>query len=134
MNTDQTAKPSEPGNAFTRLLSEFRDGASLSELSEKLQLLVAAVRETGRKGKLTYTLSVKSAATGNEALIVLDEIELKAPRMERDVAIFFATEENRLQRDNPKQMRLDLRTVERPAVELKEVPPAAAPMPAAALA
>jgi hypothetical protein len=110
-------------NAFTRLLSEFREGASLAELSTKLEGLVAAVRETGRKGKLTYTLMIRPASSGNEALVLLDEIEVKAPRADRDGAIFFATDENRLQRDNPKQMKLELREVEKPAApEVKELP------------
>jgi hypothetical protein len=110
-----------PGNAFTHLLSQFRSGASLAELSERLQRLVAAVRETGQKGKLIYTLTIKPAATGNQALLVVDAIETKEPKLERDQAVFFATEENTLQRDNPQQRNLDLRTVERPVSEIREV-------------
>lgn len=113
----------QPGNAFTRLLCEFREGASQSELSKALETLVGAVRETGRKGKLRYTLTIKPAAHGNEALAIADNIELDAPRQERDQSIFYATTENRLQRDNPKQMRLELREVARAIdVEVRDVP------------
>lgn len=112
-----TAK--EPSNFFVHLLTEFRDGESISELSEALQCLVAAVRDTEKKGTLTYIIKV---APQGEAVVVTDEIKLKAPEMTRDASIFFATEENTLQRDNPNQRHLEFREVQRPAQEVREVP------------
>jgi hypothetical protein len=109
----------EQGNCFSRLLSEFREGESQAELSEQLQEVVAAVRDTGKPGKLTYTIIVKPS--GN-AIVVTDEIKTKVPQMPRDASIFFATDQNTLQRENPNQKRLDLRTVERPVQEVKEAP------------
>lgn len=114
----QTTQVPEPSNAFSRLLSEFRDGESLAELSEKLQELVAAVRDTGKPGRLVYTLIVKPS--GN-AHVVTDQITGKIPEMPRDAAIFFATEECTLQRDDPNQKKLDLREVTRPGQEVREV-------------
>ncbi len=114
----ETEPETTPSNAFSRLLSEFRNGESLNELSEKLQELVGAVRDTGKPGKLVYTLIVKPS--GN-AHVVTDLITGKIPEMPRDASIFFATEECTLQRDDPDQKKLDLREVERPAAEVREV-------------
>lgn len=119
-------------NSFTRLLHEFREGATAAELSNALGSLVQAVRTTGRKGKLKYTLTIRPVGMGNEALSLEDNIELDCPRQQRDQAIFFATDENRLQRDNPKQMKLELRQIDRAPVELREVPGAFQPHEGAA--
>ncbi len=115
------AEPIEAAsNAFARLLQEFHDGDSLAELSENLQTLVASVKETKQQGKLIYTLTIRPS--GN-AIVVTDKIELKEPKDEREAAIFFATEQNTLQREDPNQRKLDLREVKRPAQEMREVTP-----------
>lgn len=110
MEAIETTKQ-EPSNAFTRLLSEFRDGQSIAELSEALQACVAAARDTGKVAELKYT--VKFTPSGN-AIVVTDKVDIKLPVVDRDQAIFFPTEQNTLQRDNPAQKTLDLRTVEKP--------------------
>ena len=116
-------------NMFLNTLQEFRNGESIAELSENLQSLVAAVRETGKKGTLTYTVKISPQG---DAVVLTDDIKLKAPELPRDASIFFATEEGVLQRDNPNQRKLDLREVERPKVqEVREVT-AAAPVAVAA--
>lgn len=112
-----------PSNAFTRMLSEFRDGETLAELSDSLQQLVAAVRETNTAGKLVFTLKVTPRGTAN--VEITDDITLKAPKLPRENAIFFVTEDNTLCRDNPQQRTFDLRTVEKPQVEVREVKAAA---------
>jgi hypothetical protein len=117
MNEKTSEQILEPSNSFSSLLAEFRDGESLNELSEKLQMLVAAVRDTDKPGKLIYTLIVKPS--GN-AQVVTDKIDLKAPEAPREAAIFFATDECTLQRDNPNQRQLALREVQKPEPEIRE--------------
>lgn len=108
----------ETSNAFTRLLAEFRDGATISELSDGLQQVVAAVKDTGRPGKIIFTLKIQQS--GN-AMVVTDDITVKAPKLDREKAVFFATDQNTLQRDNPRQRVFELRTVEKPEVEVRNL-------------
>jgi hypothetical protein len=108
-----------PSNAFSHLLSEFNEGQSLTELTEAMQKCVGAANDTGKVSQLRYT--IKFTPSGN-AIVVTDKIELKLPEVERTQAIFFPTEQNTLQRDNPAQRSLDLRTVEKPEpAEVREV-------------
>ena len=117
--TETTEEIKTPNNAFSNLLSQFRDGESLHELSDKLALLVEAVRSTGKPGKLSYTLILKPS--GDAVVVTDDEVKLKIPTAPREAAIFFVTEEATLVRDNPNQRQLELREVKKPApAELKE--------------
>lgn len=102
-------------NAFARWLAEFRDGESLNELTEAMQECVGAARETNKPAELKF--SIKFTPNG-DAICVTDKIETKLPKEEREKCIFFPTEENTLQRDNPRQKTLDLRTVEKPRQEV----------------
>lgn len=105
-----------PSNAFVQLLTEFPQ--SMQELSEGLQACVASVKDTGKPAELRYVLKI--SASGN-AMIVTDDIKTKIPVNKRDSAVFFPNENNGLQRDNPQQRTLDLRTVEKPEVEVRDV-------------
>jgi hypothetical protein len=111
--------PDEASNSFSRLMSEFRNGQTLSELSEVLQRLSLAVKDTGKTGSVTYKVIVKPS--GN-ALIVTDQISAKIPEAPRDAAVFFATEAGVLQREDPDQRKLDLREVKKPEPEVRELP------------
>lgn len=90
----------------------------MAELSEALQNIVAAVRDTNKPGKLVYT--VVFTPSGN-AIVVNDKVEVKAPLSERDASIFFATDSNTLQRDNPAQKTLNLREIEKPVIEIRNL-------------
>jgi len=116
----------ELSNSFGRLMSEFRNGGSGAELSEKLQALTLAVQQTGKTGSITYKIIVKPS--GN-ALVVTDQITAKIPEAPRDAAVFFATEEGVLQREDPNQRKLDLREVNKEVVEVRELPRLAAAGP-----
>ena len=105
-------------NAFTRLLQDFRDGESLSELSEVMQKCVAAARETGKSATLKYEITFSPQGNG---IVVTDKVNEKIPQPDREGGIFFADENNNLTKDNPNQKKLDLREVviQKPE-ELKE--------------
>jgi len=99
-------------NAFARTLQEVRSGHCLQEASEKLQELVSQVRLTGRSGELVVRLKVKPASRGEAVtLMVEDDVSVKLPRLERGTTVFYASEENVLQRNDPRQGELELRTV-----------------------
>ena len=111
------------------MLREIRHGASLFELSEELNKLVAAVRATGKPGELTYTLKVSPASQGDVVTVQLsDQIRPKLPKPARAASIFYAGDNGLLQRSDPRQRTFDLREVPKPAVGVRQVPPRAAQM------
>ena len=101
-------------NSFVNTLCQIREGDSVDELSLKLQELVAAVRENGKAGTLTLAIKVKPGTVRGRigTIIIEDDITVKPPRKAKDESLFFATDENTLQRTDPNQPELTLRTVE----------------------
>lgn len=112
-------KQETTSNSFVNTFCQIREGDSVSEASDKLQELVAAVRETGRPGTLTIAIKVKPGTTrGRIGTIILeDDIAAKLPKKEKDESLFFATDDNTLQRTDPNQPELSLKTVEGGKVE-----------------
>lgn len=87
---------------FTTFLGELRRGKTLAELDESLRAVVAAVRETGKPGKLSLTITIK--ANGAEGVVdVMDAVKTTIPQHDRGKSIFFATPENHLERNLPRQ-------------------------------
>jgi hypothetical protein len=99
-------------NGFEVTLREMRGGRSLNELSEKLAELVAAVKQTGKAGSITYKLKVKPASAGDLVTLQLeDDLKPKIPELARGASIFFADDANVLQRTDPRQKEFTLTTV-----------------------
>lgn len=96
---------------FLDTLRDLRGGNVHDELSDALQEVVAAVSAEGKAGKLTLTISVKPAGAGQGALLVVDDIKIAVPKPTNGGTIFYATPDNNLQREDPKQSRLPLRDV-----------------------
>lgn len=114
---------SEVSNTFEMTLREIRGGGALTELSTKLAELVAAVRATGKAGKLRLEIAVTPASRGEAVCLMLDDdISLKLPRLEKASSIFFATDQNLLQRQDPRQKEFELREVNPAPQEIREVP------------
>lgn len=89
---------------FVDTLRDLRAGRTLDELANQLNEVVAAVRDTGKAGKITITLSVKPASKGDVDTIMIDDVvKVSAPTADRGTTIFFATPENNLQRQHPNQ-------------------------------
>lgn len=109
--------------SFVSTIQEIREGGAVDELTDALANLVAAVRATGRKGKLTFTLTVKLAGKGDSNVLMLeDETKIAPPAIERGTSVFFATDDNVLQRNDPRQPELKgLRQVtQHPAAQPRE--------------
>lgn len=95
---------------FQRFLREHQAGSTLQTLSDALQDLVAAVTEEGRAGKLTFTISMKPIGKG-EGLEVGCDVKLAPPKPTVGVSIFYATPENSLVRNDPRQETMELREI-----------------------
>ena len=108
---------------FPETILQINNGATVAELSEALEKVVAAVRAAGKSGSITLTLKVAPAGKGNtEVLMIESQVRTKLPEPDRGMTIFYATEDNRLVRNDPRQQMLPLRVVdiEHPK-QLKEV-------------
>lgn len=98
-------KPDVVNADFLAFVQEINKGTSAAELSEALQEIVRAVRETGRPGELIFRLKVKPVdSTDGNQVTVEDDITTKLPRHRRKASLFFATRQNTLTRNNPDQM------------------------------
>ena len=109
---------------FQETILQIQNGATLAELSEELRKVVAAVRETGKAGALTLTLKVVPASRGaTDVLMIESQVKAKLPERERGRTVFYATDDNQLVRNDPKQQMLPLRVVDINAErsELREV-------------
>lgn len=98
---------------FMDFLREHRSGATHEDLSDRLQELVAAVSEENKGGKLVLTITVKPMGKG-DGLEVGADIKLAPPLPVPGTSIFFASVDNNLVRQDPRQQ----------AMELREAPPA----------
>ena len=105
---------------FTDTIGALRFGTLSDELTDKLRDLVATCAATGRNGALTLTLQLKPGKGGQ--IEVFDEIKVKLPKEEKGSSLMFATPENNLQREDPRQLQLDgLRTVDMNTGEIRKV-------------
>ena len=95
---------------FHDFLREHRGGLTHDELSDALQELVAAVTAEGKAGKLTLVIGIKPMGKG-DGLEVTAEIKLVPPKETPGAAIFFASPENNLVRQDPRQQTLELREI-----------------------
>lgn len=108
-------------NHFTRVLAEFRNGQSISELSAALQTAVASARETGKPAKLIYTIKIVPGQSEDGAVAILDEIKTKIPEPTRKTGIFFADDDNVLHRDNPRQREMKFEEVKSEPQEVVDI-------------
>lgn len=105
-------------NAFVKTLTDLRKGQTVSELSDALTELVEACKRTGKKGEMTLKLKLTPSSDG-ETIIIQDDPTVKLPRMDRKNTTFFTTEDNRLQRNNPKQQEFDPKVIPNGEAEVK---------------
>lgn len=109
--TDPRPDPAAPGvedrpRDFALFLMEHARGRSHDELSAALRALVLAVAETGKPGKLTYTLTIRPQAKVEGAVLIADTIKSSLPEFDRPESIFFATASGDLTRTDPHQAAL----------------------------
>lgn len=95
---------------FMDFLRDHRNGLTHDQLSDHLQALVAAVTAEGKKGELVIKIAVKPMGKG-DGLEVTADIVAKPPKETPGSAIFFATPENNLVRQDPRQQTMELREI-----------------------
>jgi hypothetical protein len=84
--------------------------------------LVAAVKETGKGGTLTYAIKITPLKkTGGDVLEVQDAVKLTLPTPDRDTALFYTDDHGNLSKSDPNQPTFE-QLRELPPVAVKSVP------------
>ena len=107
MSTTTESKPEDEVQTrpFADIVRALNRGRTHTELSRQMQLLVAAVEETGKGGSITLTIKV-SPTKSDGVLEVVDNVTVKAPTHTRAASLFYADDDHNLVRDNPRQESL----------------------------
>lgn len=106
---------------FTDTLVKLRYGTLHDDLTDALNQLTSDVTRTGKVGQITLTIKLKP--TNNSGQIeIIDDIKVQTPKENKGTSIMFATPENNLVRDDPRQLKLEgLRSVDMETGELRKV-------------
>lgn len=105
--------------AFVDVVRQLDGGACYENLTAQLAEIVQGVIATRKMGELSLKLSVKP--NGENSVSITESVKLKVPEPPRAQTIFFTTVDGDLLRDDPRQAKLPLRSVDEPARELREV-------------
>ncbi|MFC3980201.1 hypothetical protein [Streptosporangium jomthongense] len=116
MTTPEQVRP------FADVLRDIRNGQVSDEAAAAMQQLVAAVREHGKKGTVTLTLTVEPMKGNEAALMVVGEVTVKAPKAPPRAAVFFADTAGNLLRDDPRQAAIPgLRVLDKTTDQPKDI-------------
>lgn len=93
------------GKQFNQVFAELRGGLVQKQASDHLQELVKRVKDSGRKGSITITLSIEPHGKDNMEAYVYAKVTSKLPPAPEiaDASVFFATDKGDLLRDHPDQ-------------------------------
>lgn len=100
----------EPKNSFSLVLGELQNGHCVNELSETLESLIEQVRDRNGSAELTLKIKMKPR-NGGKQIDVEHTITKKEPKKPTPSTLFYTTEANALQRNDPDQRTLDLREI-----------------------
>lgn len=94
---------------ITDTLRHLGAGCLMDDAAEALSGLVLAVDSTGKVGKLTIEISLRKATAG--ALAVTGSIKVKKPAEPPMESLMFPTPEGNLLTEDPRQQKLELKSV-----------------------
>jgi hypothetical protein len=110
----------KPQSDFYQLLIEMRSGRVLQDINQKFNTVLAAVLDTGSKGKVTIDLNIEPGRMGAGGAVLEIElshnIKMKTPEHDIGKAVFFVNKQGVLTREDPEQTALFAE-----AAQIKEV-------------
>lgn len=111
---NQNTQTNEPpiNNHFLNMLQGHREGTAITELSEAMAKATEAALLTGRPGSVILKFTFKPAGKVAGAVVIEDDITTKLPKAEKVNSIFYF-HDGALVRDNPKQLKMEFKPVER---------------------
>ena len=112
---------------FRALFGELRYGQTEIEANEALAAAIKAAQDTGKASEIVLRIRIKPKNNGQ--YFIEDEVKSKLPKLPQEDIIMFGSPEGNLQRDDPRQRKLEFRDVsKKPAVaETRELSTGAAP-------
>ncbi len=97
-------------NDFQQFITQMRFGSLHDELTDQLQELTRACTETGKAGEMTLTIKLVPGKSGQ--IEITDSVKVKTPEFSKGTTLMFATPDGRLQREDPRQITMELRTID----------------------
>lgn len=96
-----------PEGGFLATLQTMCKGVALADLEANMRELVSHVRRTAKPGSLRFTIKVSPNSKGNVEVLALDyDITPKLPKSDGGTTIYYADDENRLLRNDPRQLEM----------------------------
>lgn len=90
---------------FDETLRELDRGRVHSELSERLHELIAAAKDTGKGGKITFTLTVTPDGKTN-MMRFATQVAAKMPQAARSESLYFVDRDGNPSKQDPHQLSL----------------------------
>lgn len=106
---------------FLETVRQLRSGKTQDELSQAVNELVNDCRNTGKAGELVLKIKINPDKGGNGQYFLSDEVVVKKPKYDRSKTLMFGTPEGNLQRQDPNQGELPLRSVSEAPVIVKTI-------------
>lgn len=98
---------------FAELLTILDRGAAHAEASRGLADLVAAVRDTGKKGAMTIKVELAPLKGSTNQLLVAAVVTVNPPKSDPGAAVFYIDNAGNLSRTDPNQLEIEgLRVIE----------------------
>jgi len=88
---------------FSEALMQLRAGRAQEEYSEELGRMIAACRETGKKGKMTIVIDVMPDKVIEGAYIVSENMKSVIPKHDKSDTTLYGTPDNNLTAIDPEQ-------------------------------
>jgi hypothetical protein len=102
------------------ILQRLGSGKLMEELATALSVTAEEVVTTGKPGTVTLTLKVSNKQQGDAMVFVDEQISRTAPKKDPRGALFYAVQGD-LYREDPRQGKLDFRTVDTNTGEIKDL-------------
>lgn len=110
---DQTP-PDEPEpegptvRPFLAFLAEHNEGQTAEECTREFHDLVESVQAHGKKGTFTLQVTLAPATKGDNTVVAVDDVTVKAPKADRASKLYFIDQAGNLTRHNPMDTPLPL--------------------------
>lgn len=102
-------------------LQRLGGGHFIEELASALIVTSEEVVTTGKPGTVTVTLKISQKPAGTPSVIVEEAIARTAPKKDAKGAFFYAVD-GELHHNDPRQVQMEFRTVDKVTGEVIEVP------------
>lgn len=110
MTDDTAVEHTDPDDFLVALRKALRP-ETLARAGDLLAEVIAGVAELDRKGTLTLTLEL-APMKNTDAVDVVARVKAKPPEPPAVGTVMWATEAGRLERNDPRQTRLDIHAVD----------------------